>query len=437
MGEQSHRLLTAAVTVLALVVAACSSTEPAPQAASEPAAPATSEPAESDLPDPPSAAPDATPTEGAPAPTGEATGEPPADLPTTTPQRLQRVSLRAQPLARLDGATAMATRPGDAALYVTRRRGAVFRVVGRKATKILDWSAHVESGGERGMLGLTFSPDGKRMYAYYIGLRDRDSHLDEWTMKGNRPDPRSRRQILLVDQPDRADATVHKGGNIAFGPDGMLYLALGDGGPAGDPPDTSQDMGTLLGKMVRIRVVPGSRGYRVPPDNPFLGAQGARPEILSLGLRNPWRWSFDAKNGDLYLADVGRYAVEEINFLPRNGLGGANFGWNLMEGTRRLGGAPPEDHVPPLHEYPHTDRCAVIGGFVYRGDAIPDLHGAYVYGDYCDGKVRALVRGQGAVTADVELGVAIPTLSSFGQGPDGELYAMSIEDGLLKLVAGG
>lgn len=354
----------------------------------------------------------------------------------TTPARLKRVKLGVELIAELPEVTAMAVRPGDRRVYTAQRRGMIHVLGGTKPKPVLDWREHTLAGGERGMLGLAFSPDGSKLYISYIGL-DADSHVDEFTLNGRVADVTSRRQILFVEQPDVEGATVHKGGQIAFGPDGMFYLALGDGGPSGDPPDTSQALDTLLGKIVRLDIGQGEQAYAIPADNPFKGQADAMPEIYAMGLRNPWRWSFDAKTGDVYVADVGRYETEEINFIPQARLGGANFGWNLVEGTTPLFGDAPEGSVEPLLEYPHGDRCAVIGGYVYRGTRIPGLHGAYVFGDYCDGQIRALLRSGRKVALEQPLGVSVPALSSFGQGPDNELYALSLEKGVYRIVPAG
>ncbi len=267
------------------------------------------------------------------------------------------------------------------------------------------------------------------MYVYYIGEGDEHSYLDEFKMDGLAIDRQSRRRVLFAKQPE---SNVHKGGQVAFGPDGMLYLGLGDGGPSDVPPETSQRLDTLLGKIVRIDPQRGKR-YAIPPDNPFAGRKAARPEIYAYGLRNPWRFSFDRDNGDLWIGDVGRYVVEEIDRVPPRKAAGANFGWPFLEGTSPLQGTPPDDVVAPLHTYAHTDRCAVIGGYVYRGTAIPDLRGAYVYSDFCDGTLRALVRRGRKVVAERELGVEVPAMTSLGEDEDGELYVLSLTEGLSRL----
>ncbi len=354
----------------------------------------------------------------------------PADRP-----RLAKVDVRLQPIAALTDPTAMAVREGDDAIYVSERDGHIRAVRAGRPTLLLDITGRTRAGGERGLLGIVFSRDGSHLYVSYIG-RDTNSHIDEYAMDGDRVDRASRREVLTVQQPDHPEATVHKGGNLVFGPDGLLYIGFGDGGPSREPPQTAQAMDTLLGKLVRIDpTASGKRGYRIPDDNPFVGRAGARPEIYALGLRNPWRFSFDAATADLWLADVGRYVVEEIDFLPPRAAAGANLGWDRLEGTLSLSGSPPPDAVPPIHEYNHDDgRCAIVGGFVYRGQAIPALRGAYLYGDYCDGVVRALVERRGKVVKTQPLGPQVEALSSFGQDLDGELYVLSLTNGLFRLV---
>jgi len=326
----------------------------------------------------------------------------------------------------------MAVRPGDDGIYITERPGRIRVVRDGRVRTVLDWRKRTKHGNEQGMLGLAFSRDGSHLFVYYIGKGDEHSHLDAWRMDGDAVEEGSRRRILLVKQPED---NVHKGGQLAVDEEGLLYLALGDGGPSDNPPMTSQQLGTLLGKIVRIQPTPDRRRpYRIPDDNPFVGRKGARGEIFAMGLRNPWRFSFDRETGDLWVADVGRYIIEEINALRPRRAAGANFGWPHYEGTSRQRGGGPDDMVAPLHTYPHDDRCAVIGGYVYRGTALRNLRGAYVYGDFCDGRVRALVRDRGRVTQDRVLGRAVPGMTSFGEDADGELYVLSLEGGLQRIV---
>jgi glucose/arabinose dehydrogenase len=317
-------------------------------------------------------------------------------------------------------------------LYVVEQCGRVARVPsnGGEGTTFLDLSDLVTCGGEQGLLSVAFAPDyadSGRLYVNYTDV-DGDTRIVGYAMQGDHVSRASRRQVLFVRQP----YDNHNGGDLVFGPDGDLYVGLGDGGSGGDPHGNGQSLGTFLGKMLRIRPTPTSpEPYRVPPDNPFVGDPGARPEIWAYGLRNPWRYSFDPATGDLWIADVGQSAWEEIDRLPAGSPGGANFGWNLLEGTHRYAGSAPPGAVPPVYEYSHA-----IGGDVYRGSAIPALDGDYVFADFCEGTLQALrLQPDGSVTHQ-PLGVSLPNVSSFGTGPDGELYVTSLDGGVYRFTRG-
>ncbi|MGH9183693.1 MAG: PQQ-dependent sugar dehydrogenase [Acidimicrobiales bacterium] len=370
------------------------------------------------------------PSSGVPAPTTGATA-PPA---TATPGSLQSVRVRLTQVADLDAPVALATRPGHDPLYVAERAGRV-RVIadGQVAPRpLLDISDQTTTDGERGLLGLAFSPDGGRLYVSYTDNVG-DSRLDEYALGPAAADIdlASRRTVVGVDQP----FSNHNGGHVAFGPDGLLYYGLGDGGSAGDPGGNGQDPSTLLGSILRID--PRSRGgdpYAIPADNPFAGG-GGRGEVFVYGLRNPWRFSFDRATGDLWIGDVGQNEVEEVDLLRAGAIAGANLGWNLLEGSRPFAGSPPPDAVGPVFEYPNRSGGSVIGGFVYRGGRIPGLQGAYVFGDLADATVEALVVEGARVTAQRSLGVGVDpgTLVSFGQDVAGELYVLSLAGPLLRL----
>jgi glucose/arabinose dehydrogenase len=221
----------------------------------------------------------------------------------------------------------------------------------------------------------------------------------------------------------------HYAGHLAFGPDGYLYAALGDGGDGGDPLGNGQNLGTLSGKIIRIDPTPTETApYRIPAGNPFVGVPGARPEIWSYGLRNPWKFSFDRVSGDVWITDVGQDAWEEVNFQRHAAGGGQNYGWNEMEGTHPYrDGEAPANHVRPIHEYGHVNRaCAITGGYVYRGGRIPALQGKYVYSDWCEGTIRALRVQDGVVVSDTDLGLDVAAIASFGEDVYGELYALSL-----------
>ncbi|MFN2589658.1 MAG: sorbosone dehydrogenase family protein, partial [Actinomycetota bacterium] len=376
---------------------------------------------------PPSPSPSPSPT-AAPTPSG--TG--------TTGPSLAAVDVRFEPVAELDSPLAMATREGDERLFVAGQNGVVWALVGGPGQaaprEILDIGDDITSGGEQGLLGLAFSPDGRFMY---LNFTDPDGHTNvvEYRFRAGRPDPGSRRCVLFVQQP----YSNHNGGNLVFGPDGYLYIGLGDGGSGGDPENRAQSLRALLGKMLRIDPRPdGDRPYGIPPDNPFVGRSGARPEIWAYGLRNPWRYSFDRETGDLWMGDVGQGAREEIDLEPAGSAGGRNYGWNLFEGSERfqpINPLPvPNDAVRPILDYPRTGgACAVTGGYVYRGAAIPALRGAYFFGDYCDGRVRAVAPRDGRITGRRVVG-AVDGLSSFGEDQDGELYALSLSGTVYRIV---
>ena len=358
---------------------------------------------------------------------------------TTTPAPAQadlaKVKIRLVQIATLDQPLAMAIRNGDPALYIAEKTGAVIAIRDGKVDRkpVLDIGGSVSLGSEQGLLGLAFAPDGRTLFINYTDTNG-DTHVTSYAMKDGRADPSTARDILVVDQP----YSNHNGGNLVFGPDGYLYVGLGDGGSGGDPHGNGQSRSTLLGKMLRIDPTPTADGpYAIPPDNPFVDQEGTRPEIWALGLRNPWRYSFDRATGDLWIGDVGQSAWEEVDRQPV-GRGGENYGWNVMEGDHPYSGAPaPPGLVAPVYEYSHGGGgCSVTGGYVYRGEAIPDLAGAYVFGDFCIGKLEALRFADGKVREHRELGPTVPSLSSFGEDARGELYALSLSGGVFRLASG-
>jgi glucose/arabinose dehydrogenase len=366
---------------------------------------------------------------------------PPSSTPGSTGD-LADASLTLTPVAELDAPTAMAVRDGDEALYVTEQAGLVRAVRGGAldSEPVLDLTERVQDGGEQGLLGIAFSPDGSKLYVHYSDLtQGGDNQIDEYEMTDGVVDPASRRPLLSVEtlQPN------HNGGQLAFGPDDLLYVGLGDGGGAADrgdghaPGGNGQSLDTLLGKILRIDPEPSTDlPYTIPADNPFAEG-GGRPEIWTYGLRNPWRFSFDRETGDLWIGDVGQNAREEIDYLPAGEGAGANFGWNRLEGSQPFEGTPPPDAVAPIFEYPNPDEgCSVTGGFVYRGTGIPDLQGAYVFADYCEGELRALTQAGGGVTAERRLGVSTSNVAAFGEDGDGELYVLSQGEGLLRVDPG-
>ena len=363
----------------------------------------------------------------------------PAPPATAAPNpSVAEVALTLTPIASVDGPTAMAARTGDTSLYVAeqigrvrrlRRTGTTFALDG---SPVIDVSDDVKAGGEQGLLGLAFSADGKRLYFAFTNT-GAEQQVDEVTLDGDRVVDGSRRTLLVV--PDFAPN--HNGGGLVLGPDGFLYYTMGDGGGGGDPQDTGQNPDDLLGSILRIDPTrpSGGKQYGIPPDNPFVNGGGA-PEVWAYGLRNPWRMSFDRQTKDVWIGDVGQNAVEEIDFQPAGSPGGANFGWNALEGTQPfLAASAPDGAVPPIYEYDHSrERCSVTGGFVYRGSAIPSLQGTYLFGDNCEGAIQGLTRASDGTVEVTDLQLHVNGLSSFGEDNDGELYALGVTDGSVSRI---
>jgi glucose/arabinose dehydrogenase len=334
--------------------------------------------------------------------------------------RLERLAQIAQPIAA-------GVRPGgDGTLYVAQKNGGVVTLKGGATSQVLDLSGQVSKGGEQGLLGLAISPKDK----LYLDLTDTngDTRVLEYGFSGNGVDAASRREVLFVDQP----YSNHNGGGIAFGPDGYLYIGLGDGGSERDPNSIGQNMTTLLAKILRIDPAPsGGNAYTVPADNPFAGKAGTRPEAWAFGLRNPWRFSFDRLTHDQWIGDVGQDRYEEVDHVAA-GRAGVNYGWSLREALHTYKGAQPAGGVDPVAEYDHSHGCAVIGGYVYRGTAISGLGGAYLFADSCQSDIRALVpRGSGF--AQVATGLTADNIGSFGEDAAGELLVLSLSGGVYRV----
>jgi glucose/arabinose dehydrogenase len=334
--------------------------------------------------------------------------------------------------AGLDKPVALAARKGTTTLYVANQVGDVRALVGGHltATRVLDLRGAVSTGNEQGLLGITFSPDGKLLYVDFTDPNG-DTRVQQFTMKGDVAEVSTRRQLLFVKQP----YPNHNGGEVVTGPDGMLYIGLGDGGSEGDPQKNGQNRSTFLSKILRIDPAPTSKGpYSVPADNPFVSDPNARPETWEWGLRNPWRFSFDRATGDLWIGDVGQNAWEEVDFA-KAGVGGLNFGWSAREGTHQYKGARPPGEVDPVYEYSHqAGGVAVTGGYVYRGTRIPNLVGSYLFADYSEGNITALEQNNGRVLAHRELNDQISSgISSFGQDNSGELYVLDLSGKLWRI----
>ena len=346
------------------------------------------------------------------------------------------------PRVRLERVAGGLTKPVDiqqpstepARLYVVEQAGTI-RVIEHGAVRarpFLDIRARVASGGEMGLLGLAFHPDYARNGFFYVDYTSTRGGRHTVIARFRRnhdgsADPDSDRVLLTVEQ----TYENHKGGQLAFGPDGFLYIALGDGGSANDPHGNGQNLGSLLGKILRIDVdhAARDRAYAIPRDNPFAGTRGARPEIYAYGLRNPWRFSFDRATGRLYAADVGQDAREEIDVIAPGG----NYGWNVMEGERCNTAVnatcDKRRFNAPILTYPHPEGFSVIGGYVYRGRRIPRLCGAYLYGDYVTQRLWALRYDGRRVTGRALLMSKVLHMSSFGQDGNGEVYLADLNGG--------
>jgi glucose/arabinose dehydrogenase len=342
------------------------------------------------------------------------------------------------PVAKVAQVTAFAIRTGDPGFYVTEQEGRVRAIRDGKLvdSPVLDLTDRVASGGERGLLGLTFSPDGSKLYVDYTN-KDGDTRVDEYAMSANgTADKASRRELLAIDQPQ----PNHNGGNVVMGPDKMLYVGMGDGGAAGDQGaghasgGNGQSLDTLLGKLLRIDPTPsGGKPYTIPPDNPYASG-GGRPEIFAYGLRNPWKYSFDRATGDLWIADVGQNQWEEVDRVPAPIKPPLNFGWNVFEATHRFRDGDAPGAIMPVYEYSHGDGCSISGGYVYRGTKIPALQGAFLFSDACSSSIRAVgVKPDGTAAPAAKLGVQSNAVVGFGQDQQGELYVLSQSAGVLKI----
>jgi glucose/arabinose dehydrogenase len=303
----------------------------------------------------------------------------------------------------------------------------------------LDISDRVgSSGSEQGLLGLAFHPGYAGNGTFFVNYTDLQGNtvVSRFSVSADpaRADPASEGVLLTLAQP----ASNHNGGNLAFGPDGYLYIGTGDGGASGDRFGNGQNGQTLLGAMLRLDV-DGGQPYAVPADNPFVGNPDVRDEIWAIGLRNPWRYSFDWLTGDLYVADVGQNQYEEVNFQPAGSPGGQNYGWPIMEGNHCYPEDQPCDRTGlslPVAEYDHRQGCSVTGGYVYRGGEFPLLAGVYLFGDYCSGRIWGLAPGVDGNWQVAQLAQAGLQLSSFGEDEAGELYLVDMGRGeLFKLTA--
>jgi uncharacterized protein (TIGR03437 family) len=329
-------------------------------------------------------------------------------------------------------------RDGSGRLFILERPGTI-RVIppgetAPSATPFLDITAKVLGGGERGLLGLAFHPDyetNRRFFINYTRVPDGATVISEFQVSASNPyiAETDERVLLMIAQP----FDNHNGGMIEFGPDGYLYIGMGDGGSGFDPDNRAQNIEDLLGKMLRIDVnnTNGTAPYSSPPDNPFFGSTPGRDEIYAVGLRNPFRWSFDRATGELYAGDVGQGDIEEIDIITRGG----NYGWRVFEGSQCTSIDPCDSSrfIPPIYEYDHSGgRCSVTGGYVYRGSRGTFPNGSYIFGDFCSGEIFIRNGNMVSLLLDTEL-----LLASFGEDELGEIYAADLNGSVFRLAAPG
>jgi glucose/arabinose dehydrogenase len=406
-------------------------TAPAPPAPPATSAPATqaAKPAQTTAPAPPAAATTDAPTS---VPTDE-----PVLAAQVEPTPLTELNIQLREIASGFQRPLYATHAGDGSgrLFVVEKPGRIILLRDRQtaATPFLDITDRVGSqASEQGLLSVAFHPsfaENGLLYVNYTNLQG-NTVVSRFQAEGDIADPGSEAVLLTIDQP----YANHNGGLAKFGPDGYLYIGMGDGGAAGDPQGHGQNLDSLLGKMLRIDV-DGGEPYAIPPNNPWADNNGGRAEIWSYGLRNPWRFSFDRTTGDMYIADVGQNQYEEISFQPAESSGGENYGWVFAEGTNCFSsGCDLSQYTNPIAEYDHDFGCSVTGGYVYRGAAFPRMQGAYIFGDYCSGRMWALRQAEAGGWEQAEVLESNLQISSFGEDEAGELYLTGYGEGTLYQV---
>lgn len=408
-----------------------------------------------------------TPPDGSTIPTGDGvvppsnlTPAPDADLPTglpsdepvpvtTAPGPLVAPDVRLLDVADFAAPVEATARPGDERLFVVEQGGTIIATDAESATTVLDLltveGVTLATDNEQGLLGLAFHPENDLAYIDYTNGQG-DTVIAEFAVDPVEAtfDAATYREVMIVEQP----FANHNGGELEFGPDGLLYIGLGDGGAADDPNRNSLDLSDPLGKILRVDPLESADGaFTVPSDNPFVGVEGADPRIWSIGLRNPWRFSFDALTGDLWVADVGQNRLEEVNLaLAQNGVDagkGVSFGWSAFEADERFNDDQSADgHTLPVVSYPHEDgNCSVSGGVVARDSTFDGLDGWYLYGDYCSGRLWGLDTTSVTITPDGPVGepvvvelATVPGLASVAAGPNGDIYAISNAGPIYRLI---
>ena len=329
--------------------------------------------------------------------------------------------------------------PDDTGRLFVLEQGGLVKILqnGRVAAEpFLDVTGLVSCCGERGLLGLAFHPNFRQNGLFFVNYTNRQGStvIARYRAEGNRAQANSAQILLTIEQP----YSNHNGGMIAFGPDGFLYIGMGDGGSGGDPINAGQRLDTLLGKILRIDVnrTSGNRPYAIPESNPFVNRQGALPEIWSYGWRNPWRFSFDRQNGDMWVADVGQNAYEEVHFQPASSKGGENYGWRIMEGLECFNprtGCNRDGLVLPVLTYGHDVGQSITGGYRYRGSAMQAMRGMYFYADFASGRIWGATQ-QGNRWQARELLSSDLRISSFGEDNDGELYVIDYNGAIYRMA---
>ena len=356
---------------------------------------------------------------------------------TTATQPPAGGKVRLEKIGDFDQPDYIAQAPGTDDLYVVERPGRlrIIRDGESLAEPALDITDQVADEGEQGLLSVAFDPDfasSRLLYIYFTG-NDQDQYVVEYRARDDGTvDPGSARELLHMDD----FASNHNGGLLLFGPDGQLYIGTGDGGIADDPERNGQDLGSLLGKILRIDPhQQGDKPYSIPADNPFAGQPGARPEICDYGLRNPWRFSFDRDTDAMVIGDVGQNTQEEIDYLTADRVCGGNFGWSAFEGTDRFNEdqtAP--DAASPIFTYGRDRGCSITGGYVVRDPSLPALDGRYLYSDYCEGELRSLIPANPRARDDRSLGLDVDSPVSFGEDEAGHIYVVSLEGPVYRLA---
>jgi glucose/arabinose dehydrogenase len=384
----------------------------------------------------------------APSASPSATASSPIALPTVTESPFVAANVRVslEPYAKVPGSPLAIVAPDDGSgrLLVATQEGLIWAVTNGVTADhpMLDISARITSGGERGLLGIAVHPGFPTDPRIFVDYTDGDGNtvVSSFRMATGDPtrfDPSIENVILRQEQP----FPNHNGGAVVFGPDGALYITLGDGGSGGDPQGNGQNLDTLLGKILRIDIDhpdPADGTYGISADNPFVGRNGARPEIWLYGLRNPWRISFDRRTSDLWIGDVGQDRWEEVDVVP-DGQSGLNFGWNVMEGDhcfQPAQGCDQATSIHPIAEYGHDQGCTIIGGYVYRGSAYPILRGGYLFADYCSGTIFAITAIDPTTSRlPVAVGETDSGVSAFGEDAAGELYVANLDGTISRVTA--